>query len=111
MSTGSVLASAVTLPEPKSLKIFIAMMRTDQLTPATPRLLLVAAPMVPETWVPCPCQSFGTLSSSRKSHPVTSSMYPLLSSSMLLLLLSAPSPSSPVSPGFRQMLAARSGCP
>ena len=72
------------------------MSRTFQAVPDAPISLLVIAPTSPATRVPCPEKSLGSLSGvaqsspsvtpvsvvrSTKSHPATSSTYPLPSSS------------------------------
>src|SRR4029453_11285534 len=73
------------------------MIDTSQLTPATPRLLLPCAPIVPATWLPWPLSSSGVLSLSQKSQPFVSSTNPLPS-------LSPP----PAGPSLVHTLGARS---
>ena len=95
-------AMSVELPDPVLCMTLMGMMRAFQLAPAMPISLLVTAAAIPATWVPCTLSSKGALSALMKSHPWTSSMYPLPSSSY---------PSIPFnSASFTHVFAAKSGC-
>src|SRR5437867_8257388 len=73
-------------PEPPASRNLHAMRRTVQLTPTTPTPLLPPAPIVPATWVPWLWSSMGLESLLTVSMPKQSSILPLRSSSMPLLL-------------------------
>ena len=88
-------------PDPSSPSILSESIFAFGATPIIPIPLFPLAAMVPATCVPCPNTSDGSLSLATKSHPLTSSLYPLLSSSI---------PLSGISFGFVQILAARSSC-
>ena len=72
------------VPEPLAFRNLHAMIRTVQLTPATPTPLFPSAPIVPETWVPWPASSLGSASLFAVSIPTQSSITPLPSSSIPL---------------------------
>src|SRR5262249_17901612 len=97
------MASAV-VPDPSAPMNLIGTMLTCQLTPVTPRPLLPAAPRMPDTWVPWPLSSLGSLEPARQFQPFTSSTKPFPSSSTPLL--AQPEHDSP---GFAQLSGARSG--
>ena len=92
--------AADTEPRPSGPLIRSGMIFTPGATPATPIPLLATAPMVPAAWVPNPASSASEELPSQKFHPWMSSTNPSPSSSM---------PFPGISPGFVQMLAARSG--
>ena len=75
-------------PDPEAFRNLHAMRRTVQLTPTTPTPLFPTAPIVPATWLPWSLSSKGLESLLRVSMPKQSSIWPLPSSSMPLLLQS-----------------------
>ena len=68
------LMAAAVVPPPLESRNFKAMIRTFQLTPATPTELFPTPPMVPEQWEPWLLSSMGSLSLLTKSQPWMSSM-------------------------------------